>query len=348
MQMPMHADWSLYYKKTKNIGKKPSSAGKLRWRAHAPRTTGPLSIVAFPVSPVIRGLVPVSRTFLGLSKLLQYKSFQHTCTKPAHSCYRKLVSWFWHPAKRWLRNCNRAVLAVVRLVRPGFTVSGLKCAVSELQDACLALTQPPDEFHCSRCGRAKTPWEISVMDIEAMFESIEPHSVNLAIDSVADVLRARSVAGVVIPSSRQCKRKAFLTQMLISLSVACVLLQSRILQSVGSHMALTLLESWLWAGDSRDGCICDCFPSTRVATSCGCAGTAFGDDQSFQSDVKGHVHHHMGMNSHGNTQKSTDQMSLHANSNVLHSVVQTSSWAVDGFTMVLTALAWWHRRPGRL
>ena len=80
------------------------------------------------------------------------------------------------------------------------------------------------------------------MDIEAMFESIEPHSVNLAIDSVADVLRARSVAGVVIPSSRQCKRKAFLTQMLISLSVACVLLQSRILQSVGSHMALTLLE----------------------------------------------------------------------------------------------------------
>ena len=74
-----------------------------------------------------------------------YKSFAHIRTKPAHSCYRKIVSWFWHPAKHWLRRCNGAVSATVRLLKPGLTVSNLKLAVAELR-----------EMHGFACG--SLPW----------------------------------------------------------------------------------------------------------------------------------------------------------------------------------------------
>ena len=50
------------------------------------------------------------------------------------------------------------------------------------------------------------------MDIEAMFESVSPKDVNIAVDALAQDLRGQGFAGIVIPAARVCKRKAFLTR----------------------------------------------------------------------------------------------------------------------------------------
>ena len=150
----------------------------------------------------------------GTVKSKCYNSFCHVCTKPAHSCYRKIVSWFWHPAKRWLRHCNRGLLSVIRLVKPGFTATSLKTAVQELIDSSTVLAVPEDERKCIRCCATKLPWELCVMDIEAMFESIDPKHVNIATESLAAELNREGVVAVVIPTARQCRRKPFLTKTL--------------------------------------------------------------------------------------------------------------------------------------
>ena len=52
------------------------------------------------------------------------------------------------------------------------------------------------------------------MDIEAMFESIDPKHVNIATESLAAELNREGVVAVVIPTARQCRRKPFLTKTL--------------------------------------------------------------------------------------------------------------------------------------
>ena len=176
-----------------------------------------------------------------------YKTFSRTCVKPAHSCYRKIVSWFWHPGKQWLRRCNRAVLATVRLLKPGFTASSLKFAVAELLDACLDLAVPDQEHECKRCGRDKSACEVCVMDSEAMFESMNPKDVNVAVEALAQELCGKGIAGVVVPSSRQCKRKPFFARSL-HLSIRGMRVVS--VQDMVVGTALTLAQRFVRLGNT--------------------------------------------------------------------------------------------------
>ena len=167
------------------------------------------SLPRYPRKRWLRAGIPY---MYGSVKSKCYTNFTHVCRKPAHSCYRKIVSWFWRPAKRWLRQCNRALLSAIRLYKPGFTVCSLKTAVVELLDSCQAPSVPDDDHKCARCCQQKLSWEVCVMDIEAMFESIDPKHVNIATEALTDELRQEGFVGVVIPSARKCSRKAFLAK----------------------------------------------------------------------------------------------------------------------------------------
>ena len=137
-------------------------------------------------------------------------------------------------------------MATARLLKPGFTVSNLKLAVAEFLDAYLALSVD-DEHQCTRCGREKSAWEVCVMDIEAMFESISPKEVYIAVDALAQDLRGQGFAGIVVPAARQCKRKAFLTRNL-HLSIRAMRVVS--VQDMVVGTALTLDQRFVRSGNT--------------------------------------------------------------------------------------------------
>lgn len=78
----------------------------------------------------------------GTKKAKCYSSGRKNCTREKHSCMRKVVSWFFHPAKSWLRRIGRATMAMCRLLRPGFTIGSLKTAASDLLARCERLPVP--------------------------------------------------------------------------------------------------------------------------------------------------------------------------------------------------------------
>ena len=139
------------------------------------------------------------------------------------------------------------MLATVRLLKPGFTASSLKFAVAELLDACLDLAVPDQEHECKRCGRDKSACEVCVMDIEAMFESMNPKDVNVAVEALAQELCGKGIAGVVVPSSRQCKRKPFFARSL-HLSIRGMRVVS--VQDMVVGTALTLAQRFVRLGNT--------------------------------------------------------------------------------------------------
>ena len=73
------------------------------------------------------------------------------CTKPGHSCLRKVVSWRSHPAVDYYRWLARAVQTLVKSWGRAYEVTSLKTAAAELRRKVAAL-EGTEDGRCERCG----------------------------------------------------------------------------------------------------------------------------------------------------------------------------------------------------
>jgi len=77
------------------------------------------------------------------------------CTKPGHSCMRKVVSWRSHPAVDYYRWLARAVQVLVKSWGRAYEVTSLKTAAAELRRKVAVLEgSGNDEVRTCRCRRS--------------------------------------------------------------------------------------------------------------------------------------------------------------------------------------------------
>ena len=70
---------------------------------------------------------------------LKQKCFQsevaQTCTKPGHSCFRRIIAWTTHPAKSLYRGAARAISGMITALNAGFETASLHTAIPDLRRA---------------------------------------------------------------------------------------------------------------------------------------------------------------------------------------------------------------------
>ena len=121
---------------------------------------------------------------------------------------------------------------------------------------------------------------------------------------------------------------------------------SWLIGSFGSHLALSFLERRLGNYSPEDACVCDCFRGPPDPCRPRCA--AFRDEDAANTcsiDGIGGMPH---VNSQSKLVGLKDPSATQLETNLFHSVLHSSHWVVDGYSMLVTAILWWHRRPRRL
>ena len=56
----------------------------------------------------------------------------HTCTRRAHGCYRKIVSWWRFPYRSWIRRMGKGIRLLMMLLQWGSQVRSLKDSVADM------------------------------------------------------------------------------------------------------------------------------------------------------------------------------------------------------------------------
>ncbi|CAE8583398.1 unnamed protein product [Polarella glacialis] len=101
----------------------------------------------------------------------------HSCEKPGHSCFRKVVSWSSCETnvRQLLRSAGRAVTILVTKYCLGWETLNLKTSASDLKQRLAGLVQPT--MVCGECGAQREgKYTMLVADAGQMFEQIRaPH-----------------------------------------------------------------------------------------------------------------------------------------------------------------------------
>lgn len=126
------------------------------------------------------------------------------CTRPGHSCLRRISSWAAFPHRDALRRAGRAWRATLVWMGHGAATAGMARSAIDLRER-VARLQRPGATHCARCSLPRRRLAGVVLDASAMYERVAGDQVVAAAEAVLDVLRSRCYRGVVIQSSRQLR-----------------------------------------------------------------------------------------------------------------------------------------------
>ena len=95
----------------------------------------------------------------------------HTCSKPGHSCFRRVIDASQPLAKRGWRALSRGARGVLRLAGISLEVWDLRSARTALDDMLDGLTEPPTST-CCRCGVALGDClQLVIADADQAFEA---------------------------------------------------------------------------------------------------------------------------------------------------------------------------------
>ena len=118
--------------------------------------------------------------------------------------------------------------------------------------------------------------------------------------------------------------------------------------SFGSNLALSFIDRWFGSYPQDDACVCDCFASPPQPSLCAQTQTATRDKFAVDSCPPVGIGSVPIGNSRLMPTGSTDPLATSSHSELLHSTIRSSHWVVDGYSLIVTAVLWWHRRPRRL
>ena len=127
---------------------------------------------------------------------------KHVCEKPGHSCFRRIISWRSHPARRVYKGVGRAILGVIKLLGIGFETDNLFTAVRDFRGAVGKLSCSSDT--CLRCNSRKPRLSICVADAAQMYEELSPTRIRDAVGFLVSRLQLLMphVRGIAVAKSR--------------------------------------------------------------------------------------------------------------------------------------------------
>ena len=96
-----------------------------------------------------------------------------TCSKPKHSCLRKVVSFYHAPWRKAWRLAGRAIQVLLQQTSPGFAVWNLNEATTTFQKQFALLHSGSDPWICEQCRRPKWRATLLVADAAQMYEQID-------------------------------------------------------------------------------------------------------------------------------------------------------------------------------
>ena len=120
-----------------------------------------------------------------------------------------------------------------------------------------------------------------------------------------------------------------------------------LIHSIGSHWALGWMESWLWKSSNQEGCICDCNPTQQFQHPCAFETAVCGNSSPSHNCLKYEPMHQI-QATPLKTGEFVDSLAPQRGANSFSPVVVSSSWVVDGYSLLLAGVMWWNRRPRRL
>ena len=99
-----------------------------------------------------------------------------TCLKPGHSCMRKIISWWHHPARPQLRAAGRAAAAWIECLRMSWECVSMKNSCSDLRRLwCRACRMAGDgccRSHCRLCGKVLHSPTVYTADAAQFYEEV--------------------------------------------------------------------------------------------------------------------------------------------------------------------------------
>ena len=99
-----------------------------------------------------------------------------TCQKPGHSCMRKIISWWHHPARPKLRAAGRAAAAWIECLRVSWECTSMKTSCSDLRRswsrACLAAGDGRCRSHCRLCKKVLHTPTVHTADAAQFHEEV--------------------------------------------------------------------------------------------------------------------------------------------------------------------------------
>ena len=130
-----------------------------------------------------------------------FRSGCRVCSRDAHSCMRKIVSYACLE-KNWralFRRVSRATMILIMRLGFGDEVASLSLAASTLRRRCRALVVPQQPLRrCLKCCGAKCALEMLVADAGAMYEAIDSQFVLVCLDFFLELAAELGYTGVAV------------------------------------------------------------------------------------------------------------------------------------------------------
>ena len=143
-----------------------------------------------------------------------------TCSKPNHSCFRKVISFFKIPWRRAWRLAGLALQILIKGTGAGFSVWRLRDVIPQLRRGLHMLRLPEDPTVCQHFRGKKHPTCMLVADAAQVYEQVKTELVLQAYDSKAlELQSAHSCATITVK-----KMKGFWDGQVVANSLARALL----------------------------------------------------------------------------------------------------------------------------
>ena len=133
--------------------------------------------------------------------------------KPGHSCMRKIISWWHHPARPQLRAAGRAAAAWIECLRMSLECASMKTSCSDLRRlwcrACLTAGDGCCRSHCRLCGKVLHSPTVYTADAAQFYEEVRGSDILETLQYLLQYSEQRGIHSVMLRDSR--RRRAYLS-----------------------------------------------------------------------------------------------------------------------------------------
>ena len=139
------------------------------------------------------------------------KCYRHAegrvCSKPGHSCLRKIISWRRYPARGVLRMLSKALQVLARVTGlSGAETLSLRTSAQDVRKVWSNLRPPPGRrARCLECSARLEGSSIVVADAAQMFEALDPIELQRNVRIACAAAQREGYTGVKVLRSRRLR-----------------------------------------------------------------------------------------------------------------------------------------------
>ena len=122
-----------------------------------------------------------------------------TCKKPGHSCMRKIISWWHHPARPKLRAAGRATAAWIECLRVSWECSSMKTQCADLRRS---LSRACKSAGGRLCGTKLCFSTVYTADAAEFYEEVRGSDILDTLKLLLQFSGRRGVHSVMLPESK--------------------------------------------------------------------------------------------------------------------------------------------------